>query len=120
MYEIDFKEFGKYKGIVYSNSYESPIYYLKEIENVFKKEQIHNGVVLFDTLLSKGNVSNRFIEGVLENGHFNNKYFKTITVDKESEIRKIASDFYRTSDINLNNSLLTLAQKNIITAGYCL
>ncbi|HEL1739035.1 TPA: type II toxin-antitoxin system RnlB family antitoxin [Streptococcus suis] len=110
----------KYSAIVYSCSYESPISYLLEIENQVRKLGIEEGYILFDTLLSKGNVSNRFFEVKIEKGKFDKSSFQNVAVEKKSEIRKKASDFYRESGINLNNSLLTDVQKRIIHKGFVL
>lgn len=110
----------KYSGIVYSYSYDSPFSYLLDIEHQLKELGLKSGYILFDTLLSKGNSSTRFFEAKFENGKFIKSSFKNIKVLKNSEIRRVACEFYRESGINLNNSLLTEAQKRIIRKGLVL
>ena len=120
MFYIQQIDLEKYSVIVYSNSYDSPLPYILDIENQLKKLYIEKGYVLFDTLLSKGNISTRFIEAKFENGKFIKSSFKNIDVAKNSEIRKEACKFYRESEINLNNSVLTETQKRIINKGLIL
>ena len=110
----------KYSAIVYSCSYDSPISYLLDIENQIKELGIEEGYILFDTLLSKGNISTRFFEAKIEDGKFVKSSFKNIEITKKSEIRKKASEFYKGSGINLNNSLLTEVQKRRINKGLTL
>ena len=85
----------KYSAIVYSCSYDSPISYLLDIENQIKELGIEEGYILFDTLLSKGNISTRFFEAKIEDGKFVKSSFKNIEITKKSEIRKKASEFYK-------------------------
>lgn len=115
--QIDLK---KYSGIVYSCSYNSPLSHLLDIEKQIKELGIGDGCILFDTLLSKGNSSTRFFEAKFEDAKLIKLSIKNIEVPKNSEIRKTACEFYRESGINLNNSLLTEAQKRIIRKGLVL
>lgn len=110
----------KYMAIVYSCSYDSPLSYLLDIEKQIRELGIGDGYILFDTLLSKGNISTRFFEAKFEDGKFIKSSFQNIEVSKKSEIRKKSSDFFRESGINLNNSLLTEVQKRIIYKGFAL
>lgn len=120
MFRIIQLDLEKYSAIVYSCSYDSPISYLLDIENQIKELGIKEGYILFDTLLSKGNISTRFFEAKFENGKFIKQSFQNIEVAKRSEIRKKASEFYRESGLNINNSLLTGVQKRIISKGLAL
>ena len=120
MFQIKQICLSNYSAIVYSCSYDSPISFLPNIEKQIQRFGIEDGYILFDTLLSKGNISTRFFEARFEKGKFIKKSFKNIEVAKNSEIRKEASEFYRESGINLNNSLLTEAQKRIINKGLSL
>ena len=110
----------KYMAIVYSCSYDSPLSYLLDIEKQIRELGIGDGYILFDTLLSKGNISTRFFEAKFEDGKFIKSSFQNIEVSKKSEIRKKSSEFYKGSGINLNNSLLTEVQKRIINKGLTL
>ncbi|MDU6723085.1 MAG: type II toxin-antitoxin system RnlB family antitoxin [Streptococcus mitis] len=120
MFHIIKIDLEKYSAIIYSCSYDSPVSYLFDIENKVKELGIEEGYILFDTLLSKGNISTRFFEAKFEDGKFIKSSFKTIEVAKNSKIRKKACEFYRESGINLNNSLLTEVQKRIISKGLVL
>ena len=120
MFHIQQINLEKYSLLVCSDSYDSPISYLLDIENQITELGIGDGYILFDTLLSKGNISTRFFEAKFEDGKFIKTSFKNIEVAKNSEIRRKASEFYRESGINLNNSLLTETQKRIINKGLSL
>ena len=120
MFRIVELELDKYMAIVYSCSYDSPLSYLLDIEKQIRELCIGDGYILFDTLLSKGNISTRFFEAKFEDGKFVKSSFQNIEITKKSEIRKKASEFYRESGINLNNSLLTEVQKRIINKGLAL
>lgn len=120
MFSIKQIDLEKYLGIVYSCSYDSHLSYLLDIEHQLKELGLKSGHILFDTLLSKGNSSTRFFEAKFENGKFIKSSFKNIEVPKNSEVRRLACEFYRESGINLNNSLLTEAQKRIIRKGLVL
>lgn len=120
MFYIQQIDLGNYSVIVYSGSYDSPLSYLLDIENQIRELGIGDGYILFDTLLSKGNISTRFFEAKFEDGKFIKSSFKNIEVAKNSEIRKKACEFYKESGINLNNSLLTEAQKTTINKGIAL
>ena len=112
--------FDKYSGVVYSCSYDSPVSYLLDIEKQIRELGIGDGYILFDTLLSKGNSSTRFLEAKFEDGKFIKASIKNIEVPKNSEIRKAACEIYRESVINLNKSVLTEVQKRIINKGLVL
>lgn len=120
MFSVVITNMDKYLAVVYSCSYTSPISYLKEIESQIEKVGIEDGYILFDTLLSKGNTSNRFLEAYCKDGHFVKSTFKNIDIPKAPFIRKNSSCFYKESGINLDNSLLTDVQKRIITSGFVL
>lgn len=114
MFHIQQIDLENYSIIVYSSSYDSLLSYLLDIEQKIKELGITQGYILFDTLLSKGNISTRFFEAKFENGKFIKSSFQNIKVAKNSEIRRKACEFYRESKVNLNNSLLTETQKRII------
>lgn len=121
MFEVVANELeGKYISTIYSCSYESPIYHLAEIEEQLKDKCIKSGYILFDTLLSKGDVSNRFIECYYENNTFIKQTLKSVMVAKGDDIRKNSSSFYKNSGIDLNHSMLTTIQKKIIISGHTL
>ena len=117
MFHIQQIDFDNYLVIVYSGSYDSPLSYLLDIEKQIRELGIGDGYILFDTLLSKGNISTRFFEAKFKDGKFIKSSFKNIEVAINSEIRKKACEFYKESGINLNNSLLTEAQKTTINKG---
>ena len=117
MFHIQQIDFDNYSVIVYSGSYDSPLSYLLDIEKQIRELGIGDGYILFDTLLSKGNISTRFFEAKFKDGKFIKSSFKNIEVAINSEIRKKACEFYKESGINLNNSLLTEVQKTTINKG---
>ena len=117
MFHIQQIDLRNYSVIVYSGSYDSPLSYLLDIEKQIRELGIGDGYILFDTLLSKGNISTRFFEAKFKDGKFIKSSFKNIEVAINSEIRKKACEFYKESGINLNNSLLTEVQKTTINKG---
>lgn len=93
MFRIVKLELDKYMAIVYSCSYDSPLSYLLDIEKQIRELGIGDGYILFDTLLSKGNISTRFFEAKFEDGKFVKSSFQNIEITKKSEIRKKLVNF---------------------------
>lgn len=85
MFQIQEINLGKYLVIVYSRSYDSPLSYLFDIEKQLSELDIGDGYILFDTLLSKGNISTKFFEAKFEGGKFIKSSFKNIEVAKNSD-----------------------------------
>lgn len=106
----------QYDALVLSDYYDSPISHLATVERKLKEAGVTKGVVLFDTLLSKGNISTRFFKATLENSHFIASTFETITIDKKNPVRKHACAII--SGFNLDNSLLTDLQKRLLKQGH--
>lgn len=110
-------ELDKYSAIVFSCRYISHIYYLNKIE---EQLGIDNGLILFDGLTAKGNVSNRFVEARVVNGKIDKKTLKVVNVEHQSEIRKYSSEFYRKSGLDLIHSMLQQFQVELILNGHIL
>ena len=75
-----------------------------DIEKQIRELGIGDGYILFDTLLSKGNISTRFLKQNLKMVNLLSHLFKILKLQKVRKLEK-ASEFYRESGINLNNSL---------------
>ena len=105
-----------YDALVLSDYYDSPIAHLATIERKLKEAGVTKGIVLFDTLLSKGNISTRFFKATLENGNFITSTFETITIDKKDPVHKHTCAII--SGFNLDNSILTNTQKRLLKQGH--
>lgn len=105
-----------YDALVLSDYYDSPISHLVTIERKLKEAGVTNGIILFDTLLSKGNMDTRFFKATLEDSRFVTSTFETITIDKKDPIRKHSCSII--ASFNLDNSLLTDLQKRLLRQGH--
>lgn len=105
-----------YNALVLSDYYDSPISHLTTIEKKLKDKGVTNGIILFDTLLSKGNTSTRFFKAKLENSRFVTSTFETVTIAKKDPVRKHTCAII--SGFNLDNSLLTDTQKRLLKQGH--
>lgn len=105
-----------YNALVLSDSYDSPISHLVTIERKLKEAGVTNGIILFDTLLSKGNMDTRFFKATLEGSRFVTSTFETVIIDKKDPIRKHSCSII--ANFNLDNSLLTDLQKRLLKQGY--
>lgn len=83
----------KYMAIVYSCSCDSPLSYLLDIEKQIRELGIGDGYILFDTLLSKGNISTRFFEAKFEDGKFVKSSFQNIEITKSPKSEKKLVNF---------------------------
>ncbi|CEJ72395.1 Uncharacterised protein [[Clostridium] sordellii] len=82
----------KYKLIIFSTDYISPIEDLDEIE-VDLKSYNYLGYMIFDLLLVNGNSENRFMEVFFDGEKFDRDSFK-IAKKLPMEINTVSSDFY--------------------------
>ena len=78
-----------YKVVIFSNTYESQLFYLEDITKELKNQKINNCKILFDNILIVGNTSERYTEAIFDGEEFINSSFKYIKIDKKSDIRKI-------------------------------
>lgn len=82
----------KYKSIIFSTDYISPIEELDEIE--FKlKSCNYLGYIIFDLLMVNGNSENRFMEVYFDGEKFDRNSFK-IAKKLSTHINTVSSDFY--------------------------
>lgn len=82
MFHIQQIDLENYSIIVYSSSYDSLLSYLLDIEQKIKELGITQGYILFDTLLSKGNNSTRFLKQNLKMANLLNHLFKILKLLK--------------------------------------
>ena len=106
-----------YKVVIFSNTYESQLFYLEDITKELKNQKINNCKILFDNILIVGNTSERYTEAIFDGEEFINSSFKYIKIDKKSDIRKISTDYMRSNISILNNSILTSLQIKMIKKG---
>ena len=71
------------------------------------------GKILFDLLLSHGNTPDRFFEASFDGVEINEDSLKSIR-SISGKIRKISSDFYHSQQNDLENSVLSKAQKFLV------
>lgn len=105
-----------YDALVLSDFYDSPLSHLTTIGTKLKNKGVTDGVILFDTLLSKGNMNTRFFKATLEDSRFVTSTFETIIIDKKDPIRKHSCSII--AGFNLDNSLLTDTQKRLLKQGH--
>lgn len=106
-----------YKAIIFSNTYESQLFYLEDITKELKNQKINNCKILFDKILIVGNTSERYTEAIFDGEKFIDSSFKYVKIDKKSNIRKISTDYMRSNISILNNSILTSLQIKMIKKG---
>ncbi len=101
-----------YSYLVLSTSYVNPIENLSEIEK--NLEDSLRIKVLFDLLLSNGNSTNRFIEGIFDGKRFID--FK-VCENVDSDIKKESGKYYQENLELLHNSVLSGPQRFLISKG---
>ena len=106
-----------YKAIIFSNTYESQLFYLEDITKELKNQKINNCKILFDNILTVGNTSERYTEAIFDGEEFINSSFKYVKIDKKSDIRKVSTDYMRSNISILDNSILTSLQIKMIKKG---
>lgn len=82
----------KYKSIIFSTDYISPIEELDEIE-INLKSCNYLGHIIFDLLLVNGNSQNRFMEVFFDGNKFDRSSFK-IARKLSADINTASTDFY--------------------------
>lgn len=102
----------KYKLIIFSTDYISPIDYLSEIEDYLKTKN-YLGEIIFDLLLVNGNSENRFIEAFFNGEKFNRKSFM-IANKLSNEIKNVTTEFYFNNLSIVENSRLSNPIKFLI------
>ncbi|MFA4132530.1 MULTISPECIES: type II toxin-antitoxin system RnlB family antitoxin [unclassified Brevibacillus] len=113
-YEIQKLHDPDYSYLILSTSYVSPIDDLDCIEDHFRTN--YTGKVIFDLLLTNGNVKNRFIEAFFDGIRFDSSSFK-IFDRVGSEIKDVSSKFYMNHKEYLSNSVLPRAHQFLVAKG---
>ncbi len=103
----------KNKILLICKSYEQLEEFYMQLEKKLKKMQF-NGIVYFDKLSFKNNVS-RFVKIPFENGIFIWKESKSIKGNRI--FKKITSDFFYNNQDLLDNTLLSQDDKQRIISG---
>ena len=101
-----------YPCIVFSTSYINPMDQKDAIEKDLRKIGV-KGKILFDLLLSHGNIPDRFFEAIFDGDEISEDSLKSIESISE-KIKEISSDFYHSQHDYLENSVLSKAQKFLI------
>lgn len=102
----------KYKLIIFSTDYISPIDYLSEIEDYLKTKN-YLGEIIFDLLLVNGNSENRFIEAFFNGEKFSRKSFMIVN-KLSNEIKNVTTEFYFNNLSIVENSRLSNPIKFLI------
>ena len=90
---------------------------MEEIAAEVKKNNIHDARVLFDSLLSIGNTSERFAEASFVGEKFVLNSFKFVEIKKNNMIRKFCARFFNENGNMLEYSILTPIQKELLRKG---
>lgn len=107
----------EYKFAIVSASYETPFSCLNEISNELSMYNPSKYKILFDLLLNMGNSSDRFIEAFFDGKELSKTSFKTISLNKRSELRKITTNYFKENLYMLDNSVLSSIQKKMLGKG---
>ena len=102
----------KYKLIIFSTDYISPIENLTNIEDNLKSKK-YSGNIIFDLLLTNGNSCNRFIEAFFDGEKFDRRSFSVAT-KLSYEINRVSSEFYFNNLFVVENSRLSNPIKFLI------
>ena len=116
-FTIQIVEDQKYNLIIFADTYESPFYHIDEIEKEINDMNIQETVVLFDRLLSIGNVTERFVELKFRDGRFIKDSYKTVSLLKKSKLRTRCANYFHDHDDLLEYSILTNIQKKLLKKG---
>jgi hypothetical protein len=100
--------------LILSNSYNSPIEHLEQIETNLRNS--YSGRVIFDLLLSNGNSSNRFIEAKFDGEKFDYTSFR-ILPEVDREIKEVSASYYRNNENFLQSSIVSNAFKFLLRKG---
>ena len=111
-YKIEEVNDFKYKLIIFSTDYISPIENLTNIEDNLKSKK-YSGNIIFDLLLTNGNSCNRFIEAFFDGEKFDRRSFSVAT-KLSYEINRVSSEFYYNNLFVVENSRLSNPIKFLI------
>ncbi len=124
MKEYDIKIFqnknNETQYIVFSTSFMSPLDSLRKIEEELSTQINGEKEIIFDLLLSNGNNSNRYGKAVYDGQKFKFRSFEIVNTPKGSDLRKFSTQYYKEHIEFINNSILSSAQKYLITNGICI
>ncbi len=109
-YQVNSLHNNKYRAVIYSVSYDNPIYYSKDISNDLSNYIDGPCFVLFDLLLSNGQNFNRFVEGYYNGIEVEYNSMKVVSIDNADELNEINS-FYQKNIGLLNNGILTPSER---------
>lgn len=97
-------------AIVWSMTYESPLGFIKPLEEDLSAMDFA-GVVLFDLLLCNGNVHNRFASATFESGKMNLPSMKVVDRDTvNSSILAESKDFYSSNQYLFEHDYILLEE----------
>lgn len=106
-----------YDIIIFSKSYDSPFDYLDDLEQEIRSHSKSSKMILFDSLLTTGNTSDRFIEAHFNDDGFDYDSFKITDLDRSSPLRKYCSDFFSKNREILECSILPSIQVKMLCRG---
>lgn len=106
---------GKYSALVIVLNSDSPLEYIKDIENSLITNRIY-GKILIDQILHVGNSEDRFLELTLDSDGIDQNSLRVVRINKGSQYRKLSGDNLRGTDI-LEFSILSSIQKRMINKG---
>lgn len=102
-----------FKYVIIATSFESPLLDYKEIEKQLNLQDF-KGFVLFDMLAYSGDNSDRFFKLTFTDGHFDFATLEYLTFSKENFYRKNTQEVLKYKEFNLDNTVLSYVQKNMI------
>lgn len=105
-----------YSYLVISTSYETPLTHMPQL--IQDLSSYSDGFkVVFDFLLCSGNSSERFYEAFFDGKDLLSNSFKSLNIDKKSELRKSSCDYLKDHSEYLTNSVLNMHQIKMLEKG---
>lgn len=92
---LDESKENKYSAIAFLQNLECPLEDLTLVEKELSKLDVKNGKILIDTILCRGNGSDRFKECLLVDGYLVKSYIKNVRISKRNPLRRISAEWIR-------------------------
>jgi hypothetical protein len=103
--------------IIFSTHYISPLKFKEDINNELKYNFNHELNIIFDFILSNGNNNKRFAKAYFNGDYLVNESIEYIHLDKDDEIRRISTQFYKENEKYVDFTFLNSVQRKLILRG---
>jgi hypothetical protein len=115
IYDISFKQSGKYSAVIYPVSYENPVVEIVSISKDLRDRIPKDTYVLFDLLLSNGDSFNRFVEAFFDGEYVDSSSFSITQISQEQV--KSLNKYYCGKTEQLNRSVLSTKEKYLFATS---